>query len=288
MIYSMTAYAILSEQGDFGMATWEIRSINHRYLDCSIKTPEIFRQLESEVRLLVQQELHRGRVECSLRFQPGEQSGLDWSLNTSLVKKLLAAADTVKSYMADVQAIDPVKILSWPQVLQTVEGDLQPVQATVLELFKKTLAELNAARAREGEALKKFITDKLHEVLVITAKVKQQSPRIVSDYRAKIKERLAEVKAELDQSRFEQEMVLFAQKVDVNEELERLETHAKEMLRVLHKGGNTGKRLDFLLQEVNRESNTLASKSVDAEITGHAVDLKVLIEQMREQVQNLV
>lgn len=288
MIQSMTTFARFSDQGAFGMATWEIRVVNHRYFDCSIKMPEILRSLETNIRLRLQQQLHRGRVECALRFQPGEQSGLSLMLNTSLVKKLAEAIGEIKNYMPTTPTVDPIKILTWPQVLQVVEEDIEAVHKVILQLFEKTLADLVVAREREGMALAEIMQNKLREVLAIASKVKIKIPLVLANQRAKIMQRLDEIKGGLDQARLEQEMVYIAQRMDVAEELDRLETHSKEIERILISGGNVGKRLDFLMQELNREANTLASKSVDVEITQAAVELKVLIEQMREQVQNIV
>ena len=288
MIQSMTTFARFSDQGAWGMATWEIRAVNHRYFDCAIKMPEVLRQLETNIRLRLQQQLHRGRIECMLKFQPGEQSGLNLMLNTGLVKKLANALGEVKNYLPTIPAVDPMKILAWPQALQIVEEDVEAVHEMVLQLFEKTLADLIAAREREGVMLAKIMQDKLQEVLVIASKVKNKIPLVLTNQRTKIMQRLEEIKSELDQARLEQEMVYIAQRMDVAEELDRLETHSKEVGRILIAGGNVGKRLDFLMQELNREANTLASKSVDVEVTQAAVELKVLIEQMREQVQNIV
>ena len=288
MVQSMTTFARFSDQGAWGMATWEIRAVNHRYFDCSIKMPEVLRSLETNIRLCLQQQLHRGRVECALKFQPGEQSGLNLMLNISLVKKLADAIGEVKNYVATKPAVDPMKILAWPQVLQVVEEDIEAVHKIILQLFEKTLTDLIATRKREGAALVKIMQSKLREVLAITGKVKTKIPLVLANQRAKIMQRLDEIKSELDQTRLEQEMAYIVQRMDVAEELDRLETHSKEIGRILMTGGNIGKRLDFLMQELNREANTLASKSVDIEVTQAAVELKVLIEQMREQVQNIV
>ncbi|CAL7959482.1 UPF0701 family protein YicC [Gammaproteobacteria bacterium] len=288
MIQSMTTFARFSDQGTWGMATWEIRVVNHRYFDCSIKMPEILRSLETNIRLRLQQQLHRGRIECALKFQPGEQSGLNLMLNISLVKKLADAIGEVKNYVSTKPVVDPMKILAWPQVLQVVEEDVEAVHKIILQLFEKTLADLIAARVREGAALAEIMQSKLQEVLAIASKVKTKVPLVLANQRAKIMQRLDAIKSELDLTRLEQEMVYIAQRMDVAEELDRLETHSKEIGRILTAGGNVGKRLDFLMQELNREANTLASKSVDVEVTQAAVELKVLIEQMREQVQNIV
>lgn len=288
MIQSMTAFARLSDQHPWGMITWEIRVVNHRYLDCSLKIPEAFRSHETTVRLQLQQQLHRGRVECALRFNRESQGEQHLVLNTALIKKLSVALDEVKTYLPTTAVIDPIKILSWPQVLQNPDEDLSVAQTAVLQLFEKTLEELVATRRREGAVLAKLTQEKLQEMLVLITKVKSKIPQVLLEQRSKILKRLEEIMANLDQARFEQEMVYFAQKIDVTEEIERLEAHTKEVLRILDSGGFAGKRLDFLMQELNREANTLGSKSVAIETTQTAIELKVLIEQMREQVQNIV
>lgn len=288
MICSMTAFARASSQGSWGMATWEIRSVNHRYFECSFKVPDFLRQLEQKFRVQLQQQLHRGKIECCLKFYPGEKSGLDLSLNHALVNKLAGAATEIKKIVSSEQPIDPMKLLAWPHVLQTIEEDTQELQQEILQLFTNVLAEMLATREREGAALKSILEKKLATILVIVAEVKQKLPQILANQRSKILTKMEEIKTQLDPQRLEQEMVLFAQRIDVAEELERLETHVKEVTRVLQHGGNVGKRLDFLMQELNREANTLASKSADISTTGFAVDLKVLIEEMREQVQNIV
>lgn len=287
MIHGMTAFARFSDQGDWGMATWEIRVVNHRYFDCAVKMPEAFRQIESAIRLQLQQKLHRGRVDCGLRFSRKSDGGQDnLVLNTEVVKKIGAAVDEIKNFLP-VAPFDPMKVLSWPDVLQAAEDDLAVAQTFIMQLFEKTLVEVVVVRAREGETLAQAIKDKLHEILVIVDRIKAKAPQVLVFQRQKILKRLEEVMASFEQSRLEQEMVYFAQKVDIMEEIERLEMHVKEVVRVLNEDNNVGKRLDFLMQELNREANTLASKSIDVEITQAAVELKVLIEQMREQVQNI-
>lgn len=288
MTHSMTAFARVSDQGDWGMATWEIRSVNHRYFECSFRLPEIMRNLEITLRPLMQQQLNRGKIECNLRFIPGEQSGLDLTLNLALVKKLTQAVTAVKECLPTAAAIDPLKILAWPQVLQTTEENVSVVTQKIQDLFKRALDEIIAARSREGAALQQIILTKLQQLPPIIEQVKQQLPQILANQRQKLLERLQEIRSEVDPQRLEQEMVILAQRMDVAEELERLATHAREIQRVLTSNGNIGKRLDFLMQELNREANTLASKSIAISTTNSAVSLKVLIEEMREQIQNIV
>ena len=287
MPQSMTAFARSSDQNDQGIATWEIRIVNHRYFDCSIKLPEAFRKLEANIRSRLQKTLERGRIECFLRFKSFSKGGADFVLNEDLIKKLVTAVREIKGYLP-MSTIDPMKILTWPQVMQAAEEDLGESQEMILNIFEKSLVELIETREREGKALAKLISDRIKGILEIVAKVKTKMPQVLSEQREKIIKRLEEVAENLDQSRLEQEMVYFSQKVDVSEEVDRLETHAEEVIRLLNEEGSIGKKLDFLMQELNREANTLASKSADIEITQAALELKVLIEQMREQVQNIV
>lgn len=287
MIQSMTTFARVSDQGDWGSATWEMKVVNHRHFDCVLKIPEALRHLESDIKLRLQEKLNRGRAECILKFNKDRQVGADFEINKELVEKIIAAVTEIKSFLP-MSSVDPMKILSWPNVLQVVEEDLTQAEENILQIFDKAVAELVATRQREGAAIAGVMKERLKVMLEIVAKVKTKMPQILANFREKIVKRLEEVTASLDQSRLEQEMVYVAQKVDVAEEIDRLELHAKEVVRVLDEGGVVGKRLDFLMQELNREANTLSSKSIDIETTQAAVDLKVLIEQLREQVQNVV
>lgn len=287
MIQSMTAFARLSSQDSSSTATWEIRVVNHRYFDSVIKLPELFKPLEAEIRMKLQQQLHRGRIDCMLRFNSDNQNSSSFELNTPLVKKLIVLVSEVKTYLP-MANVDPMKILSWPGMLQTKEVDLAAVPEMVMNLFTKTLAELVATRKREGLGIANLIQEQLQLILALVTKIKDKIPQIVANHRLKVTRRLEEITSSLDQSRLEQELVYLAQKIDVTEEIDRLVIHVNEVLRVLENGGVAGKRLDFLMQELNREANTLAAKSIDGEITQTSIELKVLIEQMREQVQNLV
>lgn len=288
MIYSMTAFARCTDQDKEGTATWEIRSVNHRYLDCSFKMPETFRPLEPKLRDIVKKHLNRGRVECFLRFQTNEESTPDLSVNIPLVKQLNKAIDTVRKTASEkLNAVNPLQILSWDKVLNIHEAKTEKSQKLILKLFEQAITELTKTRAGEGKALQKILLQKLKELSPEMKKIKKALPKIIKQKRQNLLDHLQEIKTELDQTRLEQEMIFFAQKIDVAEELDRLETHINETTRILKEGGVIGKRLDFLMQELNREANTLASKSADQLTTHRAIDLKVLIEQMREQVQNI-
>ena len=287
MVCSMTAYSRVSAQGSWGMATWEIRTVNHRYFDCVIKMPDFLRSLETNIRQKLQQDLQRGRVECVLNFQPGER-GVNLKLNVELLKKLATAITETKKYLPTLATVDPMQVLTWPQILEIIEGDQELIQEPIWQLFTETLADLLIVRGREGLVLGEVITRDLQQILVIVGDITSKITQVFTKQREKIMQRLEEIKKDLDQSRLEQEMVYLAQRLDIAEELARLTAHSQEAQRVLATGGCVGKRLDFLFQELHREANTLAAKSLDVTITQAVVEIKVLIEQMREQTQNIV
>lgn len=287
MIYSMTAFARQLDQGDWGSAVWEIRAVNHRYLDCSLKMPESFKSLEMSLRELAREKVQRGRIECTLQYKPSTKNYNSLSVDKNLVKNLAHAIDEIRQHIPEAQSVNPLQILAWPNVLQAEETKIELIQSTVSKLFEKALDELVATRAREGSALQKILEQKLQTISDQEQKIRARVPKILQLQRTKITSRLEEIKAELDAQRLEQEILLLAQRIDITEELDRLMTHVKETQRVLGDGGRVGKRLDFLLQELNRETNTIAAKSIDAETTSVAVELKVVIEQMREQAQNV-
>lgn len=286
-MHSMTAFARNISKNKFGKLTCEIRSVNHRYLDVSFRLPEILRGLEPQLRELVNQELHRGKIECSL-FLQSNTNKMNLTINTDLVKKLSQAITTLnKKTNIPLAKVNPIQILSWDNVLQTSEINFTKLQPLVLNLFKKTLNDFVMGRKKEGAQLQKLIDQKLRAILIEVGKVKKILPQIIKRQRTKLATYFNDIQGKLDINRLEQELVAFAQKIDVVEELERLEVHVQETRRVLKQNGAIGKRLDFLMQELNRETNTLASKSVDQRTTHIAVELKVLIEQMREQIQNV-
>lgn len=288
MIRSMTAFARQASQHDWGSLIWEIRSVNHRYLEPSFKLPESMRRLENDLRERLRKTLSRGKVECSLRvqFQAGGGSS-QLSINTELLTQLISAGESVQQQLNEPSVLNPLQLLQWPGIMSEPETDSDLMCEQALALFQVTLEQLVESREREGAALKLFIEQRLDTIGDITAAVKQQLPKILQAQRQKLQERLQELKTELNEDRLEQEMVILAQKADVDEELDRLDAHLIEVRRVLNKGGACGRRLDFLMQELNREANTLSSKSIVTDTTQAAVELKVLIEQMREQIQNI-
>ncbi|MCK4608128.1 MAG: YicC family protein [Gammaproteobacteria bacterium] len=288
MINSMTAFARCKDQGKWGAITWEIRSVNHRFLDGSFRLPESLRNLELNLRELLRSNISRGRVECFLRYQPGDAAELQLSLNTNLVQQLSKAVQKVNQQLKEpTSAINPLHLLSWNNVLQISETEATFVNNKVMKLFEQTVKELVKVRKQEGAALKKILLQRLQSITAEIAKIKKLLPAIMQQQRTKLLTRLNEIKAEVEPSRLEQELVYLAQKADVAEELDRLTIHVQEVKRVLNSNGAMGKRLDFLMQELNREANTLSSKSADNKTTHAAVELKVLIEEMREQVQNI-
>ena len=286
MIHSMTAFARAEQAGDLGTLSWEIRSVNHRYLEPHLRLPEAFRDLEGPVRDALRKGLSRGKVECTLRFAE-DSSGRAMQVDSQRASQLIAAAETVAALIKQPAPLNPLEVLSWPGVLVGDAADPQALNNTALALFHQALTELRKGRQREGEELARLIDERLDAITEETATLRTQVPRMLALQRQKLLDRCAEMRAELDPQRLEQEMVLLAQKSDVAEELDRLTTHVGEVRRVLKSDGATGRRLDFLMQELNREANTLGSKAFDPRSTQAAVNLKVLIEQMREQVQNI-
>lgn len=286
MIYSMTAFARKEITAEWGTAVWEFRSVNQRYLETFFRLPEQFRSLEPVLRERFRKQIQRGKVECALRFTPNEGAVGKLNLNEELAKQLMQAADWVQSH-GQSSGVNPVDILRWPGVIATEETDMDAIQTDVLAAFDDTLTELIQSRADEGANLKVMIEQRLDGIQEQVKLVSARMPEILEWQKERILTKFEEAKIELEAGRVEQEMIMLAQKVDVAEELDRLESHIGETRNILKKGGAVGRRLDFMMQEFNRESNTLGSKSIHVDITQSAVELKVLIEQMREQIQNI-
>ncbi|MDU9411229.1 YicC/YloC family endoribonuclease [Pseudomonas sp. zfem005] len=286
MVHSMTAFARVEQAGTHGTLSWELRSVNHRYLEPHLRLPESFRDLEGAVREALRQGLSRGKVECTLRFAE-ENAGKSLQVDRERAAQLVEAAEAVAALVKQPAPLNPLEILAWPGVLVADAADPQALNAAALEVFAKALDELRNGRAREGADLARLLNERLDGILEEVEALRKLVPQMITTQRQKILDRFGEMKAELDPQRLEQELVLLAQKSDVAEELDRLSTHVSEVRRVLKAGGAAGRRLDFLMQELNREANTLGSKAFDSRSTQAAVNLKVLIEQMREQVQNI-
>ncbi|RUO76716.1 YicC/YloC family endoribonuclease [Pseudidiomarina taiwanensis] len=286
MIQSMTGYARHELKADWGTAVWEMRSVNQRFLETYFRLPESFRSLENPLRERLRKALQRGKVECGLRLhiEHGTQTAL--ALNEELAKSVIASANWVAN-QASSAVLNPLDVLRWPGVVAQQEEDMDTIQADVIAAFETTLVEFIENRGSEGAALRKMLEERLDGVAERASFVRKRMPEIMQWQRDRLLTRFEEAKVELDPQRLEAEMVMLAQKVDVAEELDRLDTHVVETRKILNKGGACGRRLDFMMQEFNREANTLGSKSINAEITAAAVDLKVLIEQMREQIQNI-
>ncbi len=284
---SMTAFARHEAGTPWGALTWELRSVNHRYLDIALRLPEELRSLEPRVRELINARLARGKVDGTLRFQPNEVVAGAIEMNAEQVQRLLAASDHLRGLAPDVAPLRAVDVLRWPGVIKAAALDVESLGAAALEALSATLAELVATRNREGARLQEFMLARLQSMDEEVAKAKVLFPEAARLFRERLEARLKEIKQQLDPARLEQEIVLFAQKSDVTEEIDRLTAHFSEIRRVFGQSGPIGRRLDFLMQELNREANTLSSKSTDTRLTNVAVELKVLIEQMREQVQNI-
>jgi uncharacterized protein (TIGR00255 family) len=284
-INSMTAFARETDDTGPGGLAVEIRSVNHRYLDCQFKLPEHLRGLEPGLRERLQSRLSRGKLEIMLRWQVhgGGTEGI--TVNQARLEALLEALRQVESTATGTRPPTSLDILHWPGVVDTAADE--DLNRRVAEMFDRALASLLEMRQREGEKLAGFIRERLTAVSAEVEKARTRMPELLAQQRQRLETRLAELDAELDTVRLEQELVIIAQKADVEEELDRLDAHVEEVLRVLDKGGPCGRRLDFLMQELNREANTLSSKSLATSTTQNAVELKVLIEQMREQIQNL-
>jgi len=287
MIRSMTAFARSEATNPWGTLTLELRSVNHRYLEMAFRLPDEFRLHEGRLRELIQQQLQRGKVDCTLRYQPAGVDAKGLQVNQVLVQELAKACEQIHAVFHEHRPVSAMEVLRWPEVLQALQVDPEVMQQTLLKLVSKALQEMLAMRQREGDKLKQLIGQRLEAMHAIVLQVRTVLPEIRQLYREKLLVRLQDLKIDFNTERFEQELVLLAQKMDVDEELDRLTTHVSEIRHVLQSKEPVGRRLDFLMQELNREANTLGSKSVDIRTTNASVDLKVLIEQMREQVQNI-
>ncbi|WP_148861531.1 YicC/YloC family endoribonuclease [Marinobacter fonticola] len=287
MIRSMTAFARKDTEGEWGSLTCEIRAVNHRYLEPVFRLPEPLRELENQFRETVRGGLRRGKVEVGVRLQLAEQSSGGLKVNQLLAEEINNAANHINRILDNPAHINALDVMRWPGVLETAERDMEPVKQAASELVAATIDELVAVREREGERLRPLFETRLEEMSASVADVRKRMPELLKQQEQNLRDRFEAARIELDSDRLAQEMVMLAQKSDVAEELDRLDTHVSEVRETLSGDQAIGRRLDFLMQELNREANTLSSKSIDAEVTRVAVTLKVLIEQMREQVQNL-
>ena len=283
MTKSMTAFA----RSESGHISWEIRSVNHRYLEVGLKVPDAFRSLEISLRNKLKARLNRGKIDCQLRIGHSQASEASLSIDEKLLEDLTGALATIIPKLETVAPVNPLEVLKWPGILSEPTEDEESIKKTVVELFDSALAQLIEMRSSEGAELRKIILEKLADLRSIVEQAATEAPIISARQRDKMISKLNDLKIEADPGRIEQELVIMAQKSDVAEELDRLNTHIEEVSATLGSKEAVGRRLDFLMQELNREANTLSSKAVATNTTIQAVELKVAIEQMREQIQNI-
>ena len=287
MIRSMTAFARQEADTEAGTLAWEIRSLNHRYLELGVRLPEELRAVEAAVRERAGKRLGRGKVECTCRYRPVATGTVPVDIDQDNLGRLLTACETVTARLPETVPLNPIDLLRWPGVVREDMVDTGPLVKAALALFEQTLDELVAARQREGAQIRELLLQRCTAMDELVVRARTLLPEIRTALRTRLEARLAELETPADPGRLEQELVLQIQKIDVDEELDRLQSHIGEMHRVLDRKEPVGRRLDFLMQELNREANTLGSKSVAVDTTGISVELKVLIEQMREQIQNV-
>ena len=287
MLNSMTGFARQAAESPLGTLTWELRTVNHRYLDIQFRLPDELRPNENELRQQVAKHLKRGKIDCSLHFRRATSNTAELKINQDLVQQLKQKLDELSEILHESRAIDPVDLLRWPGVVSEAEIDTEPLYEEASQLLRDTLAALAKMRASEGARISEMIDSRCAEIMKISESVRARMPEVLTAVRARQQERIDKLDIEADPARLETELALIAHKLDVDEELDRLDSHISEIRGVMTNAEPVGRRLDFLMQELNREANTLGSKSADMETTNAAVELKVLIEQMREQIQNV-
>ncbi len=290
MLHSMTAFARQQRQVEEGILCWELRSLNHRYLEVTLHLPEELRALEMAVREKVAGAVKRGKLDCQLRLRAGPDAAevaAPLRINEALVRQVIAAARRIGAELGSPAAVSPLDVLRWPGVVYPTEPCAERLSSDALALLDDTLKELLAMRAREGAKLRAMLEQRCDAMREWVQLVRARLPQIMAQQRTRLLERLGELRAEFDPARLEQELVNLAQKMDVDEELERLDMHVQEVCRIAGADAGVGRRLDFLMQELNREANTLGAKSADHDTARAVIELKVLIEQMREQIQNI-
>jgi len=289
MISSMTGFARREVSGPFGELTCELRSVNHRYLEPGFRLPEELRSLEGELRQLLAKELRRGKLDCTIHLRGSHRAEQELRIDEAVLQHLLTRTGEVASRLSIGTAarVDPLDVLRWPGVLKDDAPDTESLHGACRTLFQETVREMAAARRREGQRLRELIEQRCGTLAELLVHLRSRMPELQTRLRTRLQDRLAELGTTVDAGRFEQEVALLLQRADVDEELDRLDGHIAEIRRVIEGDEAAGRRLDFLMQELNREANTLSSKSQEIDITRIAVDMKVLIEQMREQVQNI-
>jgi uncharacterized protein (TIGR00255 family) len=290
MISSMTGFARRESSGPYGELTCEMRSVNHRYLEPGFRLPEELRSLEGELRQTLARELRRGKLDCTIHLRGAHQAERELRIDEAALELLLVRVGDIAGRIPPGTAasqVDPLDVLRWPGVLKDDAPDTESLNGACRALFLDTVRELVAARTREGQRLRELIDQRCNALATIVLDLRARMPEMRARLRSRLQERIAELGTTVDADRFEQELVLVLQRADVDEELDRLDGHITEIRRIIEGGEAAGRRLDFLMQELNREANTLSSKSQELDTTRLAVDMKVLIEQMREQVQNI-
>lgn len=287
MLNSMTGFARETAETQFGTMTCEMRAVNHRFLDIQFRLPEGLRSKETELRNHIGASVRRGKVECALYLKKSSTTGAELHVNEALVEQLAARACEISRILPETHALDPIDVLRWPGIVAEPEIDTEPLFEVTATLVGKTLRALENMRANEGKRISEMIGSRLEDILSIASTVRERIPDVLDAVRARQKERIDKLDVEADPARLETELALIAQKLDVDEELDRLESHVSEARTAMDSDEPVGRRLDFLMQELNREANTLGSKSADTETTSATIELKVLIEQMREQIQNV-
>jgi uncharacterized protein (TIGR00255 family) len=286
MIYSMTGYAVAARELETAVLNLELRSVNHRYLDIQFRLPDELRAIEQALRETLTARLNRGKVECRISYAPlAGRKGVE--IDTELLDQLVALNARVRAALPDSHSLGAADVLRWPGMLGTETLDVEELRTVCQSLLEQVLEDFAQTRGREGEKLKRILLERAAAVEQHLSAVAPRMPQVIASFQEKLATRLKEALGNADEDRIRQEVVLFANKIDVDEELSRLTTHIAELRRILDKGGAVGKRLDFLMQELNREANTLGSKAADVTVTQVSMELKLLIEQMREQIQNI-
>lgn len=287
MICSMTGFSVLAVELDSGSLSLELRAVNHRYLDLQLRLPDEMRMLEPAIRESIAANVARGKVDCRISYTAQASNSTPAKINASLLKQLAQWNTEIRDAFPAARDLDVADILRWNGIFESITLPASEIADNVMKLLQQALHEFNATRAREGEKLKNLLLQRIEQINALCENIAPRIPASIKAYEERLRLRLLEALENHDDERLQQEISLFASKIDVDEELSRLHTHASEVARILDKGGSVGKRLDFLMQELHREANTLGAKSVDAEVSRASMEMKVLIEQMREQIQNL-
>ena len=287
MLHSMTGFARQSAESKIGTLTWELRAVNHRYLDVQFRMPDELRPSEQVFHQQVTAVLHRGKVDCVLHFRRAFDQQTELQLNDELVALVGRRVSEMAATISDLAPLNPLDLLRWPGIVQQSDVDVEPLLSAAGALLGQTLDSMAAMRASEGERLAEMLHSRCDDIDALARSVRERMPQVLEAVNGRQRERIERLDVVADPARLEVELALIAQKLDVDEELDRLDSHVTEIRGIVGNGGAVGRRLDFLMQELNREANTLGSKSADPETTKAAVELKVLIEQMREQIQNV-